>query len=272
MKNIFEFKRYKPFLRDQLGKTGARTGRKSAFAKAIGCHTAYVSKVLNGDADFSSEQGLSAAQFLELGEEETQYFLLLLQKARAGTRDLKLYTQKQIIQLLERRQNIKRRLQIKQSVSAEAQNRYYSSWHYIAIHMSLTIKRYQTPKAISDYLKIDLHKVDSVLEFLLENGLASLENGLYKVGPTQIHLGKESSNIYKHHTNWRMRATHALDNISRDDNLHYSVVYTLSKRDALILKERLVEVIKQNIETIVPSPEEATFCNTIDFFELGDSK
>jgi hypothetical protein len=109
-KAIFEFKSYKPYLKYETEYGSARRGQKSLLAKALHCQSAYLSQVLNGRAELSFEQAYRVCEFFKLGQDEQDYFLLLVQKDRAGIQDLKNYYQKKIDQLLEKRMDVKKRL------------------------------------------------------------------------------------------------------------------------------------------------------------------
>lgn len=269
MKSLFEYSNYKPYLRAVLGGSGQRSGKRSQFARAVGCHTAYISKVLNGNFDLSQEQAFAANTHLGHNGEEGDFFLLLVQKSRAGTSELKKYYRGKLEEIIEKRQYIKRRIEVNQEITSEVQNRYYSAWYYSAIHMVVSIPSFQTLQSISSYLRLPEELVREVLEFLMQNGLIFYENKRYQVGPVQIHLGKDSTNLQKHLTNWKTRSLQNIDGVHSKNDIQYAVTYSLSKKDALVLKERILKLIDENLKTIAPSPEEVLYCNIIDFFELG---
>ncbi|MGZ3723793.1 MAG: DUF4423 domain-containing protein, partial [Bdellovibrionales bacterium] len=105
------------------------------------------------------------------------------------------------------------------------------------------------------------------VDFLLSVGLAEFRDGRYVIGPSHIHLGHDTTDINKHHMNWRVQAMDSLIRTNATD-LHYSVVFSLSAKDAEKLKERLIATIKANLEDVGPSKEEVLYCSSIDFFEV----
>ena len=121
---------------------------------------------------------------------------------------------------------------------------------------------------LQDYLGLKPEVVSRVLEFLVDNGLISYDKGKYSMGQTNIHLGKDSTNIHKHHSNWRTRSLQSLDNLQDTNDLHYTVAGSMSRTTALELKERFIQLIQENLKTISTSKEEVLYCNTIDFFEV----
>lgn len=267
MINIFNFSNYRIYLKKLWGQKGRRTGSRTQAAKFINCQTTYLSRVLNGRADFSLEQAYKLNEFLSHDTEASEHFLLLVQMERAGSFELKNYFKEKIKMLKDKRLQIAHRLNKSTKVTKEHQAEYYSHWTYLAIHVALSISELQTPEALKKHFQLSLKKVNEALHFLTIIGLAQKENGKFKIGKTHIHLENNSENILKHHTNWRIEALRSLE---RDElsELHYSVVYTLSREDALKLKDKIIKLVKENISTVDPSKEEVIYCNTIDFFEV----
>src|SRR5580698_6182945 len=88
-KSVLEFDDYKSFIKEIEGaRSELQRGFRTRLAEAAQCQSAFVSQVLNTGAHFSLEQGLRVAKFLNLDKEESQFFILLLEKNRAGTKDL----------------------------------------------------------------------------------------------------------------------------------------------------------------------------------------
>jgi uncharacterized protein (TIGR02147 family) len=267
MKEVFEFKNYKDFIRSKVGPRTSRLGVKGAIAKALRCQPTYVSQVLNGHAHFSLEQGEIISEFFGLTHEQKHYFLLLIQRARSGTKRLEKYFSEQIDQVLAQRLVLTARLGTGNVLSKEDQSIYYSSWNYAAVHMALTIPAFRKPEQISETLGLSRKRVSEVITFLCHAGLAVREGNTYRVGTAQIRLGNDSHNIIKHHTNWRNKAIESLDRESLTD-LHYSAVVSLSKSDIVRLKETMLEFISSTVQKIRDSKEEALYCYCMDFFNV----
>ncbi len=215
------------------------------------------------------EQGEAANIFMDHSNEESQFFLILIQLAKAGTPALKRRIQMQISQILEKRLILRERLGIAPGLNTEAQAEFYSSWIYGIIHVILTIPELQNAEAISKYLGLSVRRVGEILDFLVSVGLAiKAENNRYDIGTARIHLGSDSPLISKFHTNWRVKAIQSLEKESASDDLHYSSAITVSKEDAIKIKSILIKYI-QEIKLIVrDSSAEVPFCFNIDFFKI----
>lgn len=264
--NIFEFSDYKAYLNALAGGKNQRTGFKSELAEALDTHTSFISKCLGGNLHLSLEQAEKASWFLNHTDAESHFFLLLVNFSRAGTKRLRDYFKKQIEREVEQNFNIKKRVGVIDFLDSQNQSVYYSSPWYAAIHMALTIDSLQTPEVIGNYFNIKIKKVTQILEFLTSVGLARLENGRYSIGPTQLHLGRESQYLLKHHINWRTQAIGLIDNQS--DDLNYSAVVTLAQEDVKKIKEILVSSINKSLKIVHDSPAEDVYCLGIDLMSL----
>jgi uncharacterized protein (TIGR02147 family) len=247
--------------------SGEQRGQRSKLAQALKVQTAFISRVLHGDAHFSLEHAIPISQFLEHSEGEADFFLLLLQKDRAGSAALKSYFERQLEKIHEQRKLIAERIQVKSSLSPEDQTTYYSSWHYAAIHVMLLVPRWQRPEAIAKHLQLTVAHVRQTLDFLLSIGLAKEAEGRYLSGARRIHLGKGSPILLRHHNNWRLRAMQSMDQPNAE-NVFYSGPLCLSEGDARKLHGMILKFLEEIEALVKPSPEEKVICLNLDYFEV----
>ncbi len=265
---IFNFTDYRLFLLDYFGDKSRRKGLKSSAAKFLGCHTTLISQVLHGQLILNLEQADRLNQFIGHNEDESHYFMLLVQKARAGTKSLEKYFSEQIDQILKLRKVLKKRVGKVDSIATEDELRYYSAWQFSAIHVCLSIPEYNNPETISKALNIPLANVRAMLEFLVRIGLANVKDRVYSISSKHIHLGTDSPQIRNHHTNWRVKSIQSLDQ-NLKNNLHYSSAVTLSREDVDTIKELLIQNLKSINKVIQVSKEEEIYCLNFDFFNLA---
>lgn len=269
-KTVFDYKDYKAYIREKIAaQPNKGRGIKRNMAAFLGCQTAYVSQVLNQHVNFSLEQAVRVNQFWEHNKEESRFFLLLVQYERAGSKDLEKYCKDEMKEILEKRSNLKERLNIKDSLDETNQHIYYSAWYYAAVHILLSIPNYQTPKAISDHLRLPLKQIQEILEFLESTGLAIQKGGRYEIGLTRIHLSKDSVQIRRHHTNWRNQAITSIDK-NQEQDLHYSSALSMSHKDVPKIKEIMIKAIEECREIIKISKEERLQVLTMDFFGINE--
>lgn len=269
MKNsIYDYKDYKIYLRDALvARTENKRGERTKLAVFLSCHTAYVSQVLNGAAHFSLEQGERVNLFFGHSKEQALFFLFLIQLARAGTPGLRKTFEEQLRLMKEKQFVLKDRLEFKKTLSREDQAVFYSSWHYGAIHVLVSVPGCHSERGISEYLRLPVERVAEVLQFLVSLNLVTRKDGRYTIGTSHIHLEHDSPMISKHHINWRLQGIQSLDQVGPTD-LHYSSVITASKADASRIQAALVEAIERVRAVVKESKDEEGYCYSLDFFGL----
>lgn len=265
--DIFTAKNYQDYLIRKAGPATQRRGIKSAMAQAIGCQPTYITHLLAGKANLSLEQAEVLNTFFAHTKEESQFFLLLVSRDRAGTHSLKSHFQEQLDQILKHRMVLTKRLGQKNTLTQEQRSVFYSAWYFLAAQIALTIPALQTQKMLSKKLGLSMPKAGEILQFLSEIGLITKMGDHFHPTETQIRLGNDSHQIIQHHTNWRVKAIESLTNENADE-LHYSGVISLSSKDVIKIKNQLLEQLKENIEIIKESKEERLFVMNIDFFNL----
>jgi uncharacterized protein (TIGR02147 family) len=267
-KTIYEYTDYKLYLEDLIhSKPKEGRGFKAKIAETIRCQTAYVSQVFNGGAHFSLEQADQINRFLGHRRDESSFFLLLVQHARAGTATLRELFHEQIQEQREKLLNPQRKNAKGGQLSPEDQVVYYSYWDYAAVHVLLSLPRFRTKEAIAECLRIPLMRATEILDFLLAAGLAVREGDEYRVGATSIHLDRESPMVARIHSNWRFRAIQAIDH-NHKENLHYSSIMAISRTDVDRLKTMIREFIQTTKPVIRESQEEIVQCLIIDLFPV----
>lgn len=269
MKNaLFDYDDYKVLLNALIeSKPQGGRGQRKLLAEAIHCQVAYITHVLSGDNHFSLEQAEAAGRFFALTKEELEFLLALVQYNRAGTPSLKKLLSSQIEELRKKNNLLKHRLKIKESLPPEDQATYYSSWHYAAIHILLTIPEFDTTDSIAHRFSLSRKRVLEVLEFLLRMGLIKKEQNKYIVISNMLHLDPRSPLISKHHANWRIKVLHDLENI-RESSLHYSLTFSISKKDLSKVREVLTTALQDCADIIRPSKEEDVAALSVDLFTL----
>ncbi len=263
--SVFDFLDYKEYLHKMV--SASPRGFKKKMAEDSGCQTAYISHVLNGTAHLSWEQAEAISTGLGHNNEEKEYFLFILKYSTAGTLALKKFIRGQLDRIRNDHLSIKERIEVEETLSRENQARYYSAWYYAAIHVMLTIPKFQVKENLAHYLRLKPKTVNDVLEFLVSVGLAAKNGAKFQVGTVRIHLEKDSPLIYSHHTNWRMLAIRSLENALEED-LHFSAVFTLSEQDIYEIRRLLLKSIQKLISLAKESKEEGTLALACDFFQV----
>lgn len=267
--NLFDTIDYKSWVNSHIQSLpkGGR-GQYKQMADYMSVNPTIVTQVFNGDRELTPEQGVLLADFFALSKLETRYFLLLVNYARAGTHLYKKKIFEEIGEVKEQAREIKNRVQQDQVLTEEAKAILYSNWYYLAIWSLSAIPDFQNIEAITERLKITKKKAREALEFLKKYGLVKEgENGQLKNGPTLVHLESTSSQIPRHHQNWRLQAFKRYENAQPTDAF-YTAPITLSEKDAIIIRENFLKFVSQSIDIIKDSPSEKLYCLCMDLFEV----
>src|ERR1700733_10426157 len=135
-RSLFSYDDYRDLLRDiERSKGPQARGFWTQLAKATGCQTSYVSRILAKGAHFSQEQTLRLCEFLLLPADETEYVLCLVEHEKSSTAELKNFYQKKLNAIREKKLDIQSRVRPSVTLTSDALATFYSQWYYLAIHV-----------------------------------------------------------------------------------------------------------------------------------------
>lgn len=268
MAQLFDYRDYIEYVSKALEELSkARRGIKSQFAEAIQCTPSYVTRVLSSEAHLNLEQAGRANGFLGHTDDQSLYFILLVEHARAGTKEVKEIFARQIKKQQRDYLNLKTKFGNPDAIAAADQNIFYSSWQYAAIYVALTVPRLQTKEALSTHFQLPLKRVSEMLHFLSSIGLVREERGKLKCIAKSFHLTGDPSIQMRDHMNWRHAAIRAYETVGAND-LHYTSVVALSEEDVLRIKRKLLDMLEEARTVIRDSKEEVVYSFLLDFFQI----
>ena len=263
--NTFSYNNYKDLLNALVSSHPRGTKRQlAAFCK---CQESYMSSVLNGSTHLNNEQIEAACRYFRLTDAECQFVLLLLQENRSSTPQLKAQLTKMLEKHRKEHERLQDVLEIKKTLAAEDQARYYSNWYYAAVHMLLLIKDYRRADKIAKKLGLSVSLAMEILEFLVSIGAAAKNLDTYSANQSQLHLDGSSPFILNHHRNWRLKTIQSLE-IKQEQDLHYSGVVTISKDDFQKVRDIISSSLKKSVEVIRKSNDEELAAICIDLYLL----
>ena len=265
--SIYEFVDYKKFVREWLSNQPLKgRGFFTVLADRLGTSNAAISQIFKDDRHLSPENAVELCELLSLTEEETYYFLQLVDYARAGSSKLQ---KKLLLKIKEQQlsqQKLVNLLPKDMQLNETARSIFYSSWVYSGIRNLIATNEAQNLDELAQRMNLDKAKIQSTIQFLLDYQLLVKVGDHLKVGPQKTHLENTSPWVIKHHQNWRIKAIEVMQN-SREADLFYSAPMSLSHEVAEKIRQQLPEFIKQMIEQVGPSKSETVRCLNIDWFE-----
>jgi len=264
--SIYEFNNYKKFLMSRVReRPSLGRGELSKIAQKLGTSSVAISQVVRGDRNFTHEQALEVAEYLELGELETEYFLLLVLLERAGTFKLKRKLNDQLEAVRKRAQTLKSRVPHHQEMDSNARSEFYSHWYYSGIRLLSSIGDYQSIETIAKRMSLSENRVREVVEFLLRYGLCVEKDGQIQMGPRMTHLEASSPLVTRHHSNWRLKGIENMDGLEPEE-LFYTGPMTISLASMKIIRKELLTTIENIAREVSSSPSEQLACLNIDWF------
>lgn len=269
--NVFKATSYREYLREalrSLSQTEQKRGGIKRLAEFLHCHSTFVSQVVNEKSHFSQEQALGFCRFILMNEEETRYYLNLLNRDRAGTPDLVKHFQELLNEQLAKRADMKKRWKAKRQMTLEQEIQYYGSWLYQVLHMMSQIPKLNYVSAMSKALGIGPERILRVLKDLEAAGIVEEKNGRYLCLVDSMHLPRTSPLYSRFASNWRQKVVQDLDGSRPDRGLHYTSLVALSEESANKLQSMILEHLDRCRDEILESPSETLYLYLMDFTPL----
>jgi len=265
--SLFEYKNYKSFFKDWVKNHPSQgRGLYNKVAEVLRTSNAAVSQIFNGDRELNLEQAIEIAEFINLSNSETDYFLLLVEYNRAGSEKLRKKLLSKINSEKNRQKNLINRVPTDTVLPEQVKSIYYSSWIYTGVRNLVATSEKSSLEALSARLNIQTSKLTQVIQFLIENQLLTREKDRLVVGPQKTHLESTSPWVTKHHQNWRLKSIEKMQSQDQSD-LFYSAPMSLSLDLAERIRAQLPELIKQIVSEVGESKSEIVRCLNIDWFE-----
>lgn len=265
---VFDYTDYKKFTNDFI-KLRAHNGRGQylKLSKVLSVHTTMISHIFKGDKDLTPEHAVKVCSFLGLNELEREYFMTLVQRARAGSSELRTFYNKQIDGLMERSKKVGERLQTKHKLSESDKAMFYSSWFYSAIRILTSIPAYQSKDKILNIINLPNETTSNAIEFLLKTGLCVMDGEKLKNGPAHTHVDQNSPLVYKHHLNWRLKAFERHERLLPEE-LMFTAPLSIGQKDIEKVRSKILNFI-QEVKAIVDETDpDKMCCLNIDWFKI----
>lgn len=265
--SIFNFDDSRPFLKHYLTTLPSKgRGEATKIARHLRISTTLVSQVLAGEKSFTPEQAQALVEYLGLAGLEADHFQFMIHFERAGTKELKKYWRGKLDELKTKALNLSQRVQPAKNLTDQERSVFYSTALFSAIRLYTSVgKDGKSLAEIAERFEISRAKAADILKFLVETGLCRLEDDRYSMGSQSTHVELGSPHLMRHHSNWRVRAIRQSEELSEEELMYTSVV-SLSRRDFNLLREEMVKYIKEFLKTVHASPAEEIACFNMDFF------
>ena len=265
--NLFDFSDYREYLGAWLqAAKSSKSFNLSRLAEIAGVHPTFLSHILKGNKHLSLEQAALISDHFQHTKLEQDYFMILINLDRAGTKRLRDYWLEKKSNLEAEKNKLGRRFDRHRELTTDQRAEFYSSWIYAAVWAATAISDGQTLTQLATRFNISRGRVEEILGFLVNTGLCTEKHGYYSMGEAHIHVPNESPFVVKHHLNWRMKAVQKMD--TREANeLFFTSPMSISSDDFSKIRERLNKLIKEAVDIAKDSKSQEVVCLNIDFFK-----
>jgi uncharacterized protein (TIGR02147 family) len=249
-----------------------RSGVIKEVAEALKVHSTYLSQILSGKSHLSQEQGLRFCAWARWSAAETDFFLLLLSRDRAGSKDLFDYFQSKISHILERRLQVRSRIPETRVLSPEQKSKYYESWVHQAVHFLLLIPKIKSKKQIAASLLLPQETVQQSLKLLMELGLVERTESGFESRVPFLHLDKDSPEYARSMASFRIKAIEDFSKQVDPAGMFYTSVCTMDSKTAERVKVAVLQILEESREWIREAPSEQLHALHVDFYRMDLSE
>jgi uncharacterized protein (TIGR02147 family) len=279
MKNVFDFKDYKEFLRKVVGAKESPRGTQSQLARHLGCQSAYLYQVLKGSGNLTEDQAYKVTTFLEFTPAERDYFLLLVRVAKAGSAELRGFLSTEIQKRRDEELDLRNKTEAQTPPDNEAAWSYYfSSSLPSLIHIATSSPKFQTVEAIARKLKVEAKIVRAHLGRLLSFGFVNLHEKKWIYGSPSFHFAKDSRHNLALQLMHRSQAVSSLLNdpgsnhgssqgsSHGSNHVAFSTLFTLDKKGYEDLRGMVSRFVENTHKTVHGGGTDEIYILSLDLF------
>lgn len=256
---IFAEKSYKSILRKTIEAKKAILGAEAfnyqALAAASRIQKTYLSRVLNGDGQLSSDQLFLALAYLEFSAEEKNYITLLHQWERSEISERRKILEEELRQFRQVHMKTERHLKDSSQLMNDVDmTMYYLNVNTQLVHMFLTIPQYaNSPTSIAKVLGISEQALTKIMRFLAELKIINYKNHRVVVERTNLHLSKDAPLSLPYRTMMRLKALERLQSQKTSEPYGYSLFFSADEDARAKVQALFFEFLKAAERVIGPA-------------------
>jgi hypothetical protein len=108
--DIYKYKDYRQLIKDRIQFEGR--GAHGRIAEAARCQSSYLSQVLSGSSQLTTEQAYAIAASWGLDDDGVEYVTGLVQLDRSATKEYRLHWQKKLASIASRKEQLSERVDV----------------------------------------------------------------------------------------------------------------------------------------------------------------
>jgi|GEM_PF-1571901 len=271
--NIYEAKDYRVFLKYSLtnGKERAPRGRLTELAKVLNCHVTFLGQVTRGTSNFSLEQGFKLCEHLSFSDEETRFFLDLINYEKSGDHKLKQFYLTKLKQARQSYSKLEMNISSRR-LKKEIEEEYFSNWKMQLIHSFIQIPELNTVTKISNASGFKKNEVLQQLKKLEQFQLAKYGKNNWKSTNNFLHIDKNSPAAKIFHSLWRTLSTSKIISRKKENSTPSEINFTSLLISSEETVKKIHDLLVQDIDSIAKKVDSSTpstvYLLGVDFFQL----
>lgn len=277
--NIFSYQDYRELLR-------AAVKERKQFEPAFGFHALahaariqrpYLSKVMKGLAQLSSDQMFLIASCLRMEPSEQEYMQLLLDHDRTVLAERKNQIAEKIRLIADRHRDSAAHLKAKTiDVHTDAQGGmadYYLDPLVQIVHIAISIDYFsKNPSALAAELNIPGTQVHAILATLERLRLAHREGAKLVAREPNIHLSKASSLYRAWRNQIKLLSSQRINQLQDQEAYSFSTVFSADQGTRNLIHGRFLEFLKSCESTVDTAPARQVYQMSFDLFHWTSSR
>jgi len=270
---VYEAGHYQDYIRQLLAEGTATRPKstKKSLALHLKCHSTFISHVLAEKAHFSLEQAVRFSDYYGLSSEETDFYLDLVNRDRAGDHATRDVYESRLGRAREQWMSISGRLKETDRLSDDEAADYFENWLLQTVHLACLLPDCSDALAIAERLGMAPERIAVAIRLLEEMGLVTRVDGGYQLVNRRLHLDKNSPTFKRYHASWRAKILHDVSTRSRLDGIHYTSLVTVSRAKVDEIRKLILDHIESTRSEFVDSTPEELYLYSLDFYQVSES-
>ena len=268
--SIFEYLDYRLGLLAILEKRKKDTPgfTQTRLADQSGIKNTYLTNVLKGRGNFSSDQIFALAKNLKLSRLETQFLFVLRELDQTVMPERRLLLQSELQALRQKAKKTEHRIATQVADDdPERVVRYYSDPQIKIVHILLQIPRFaNNPALLGPTLGLQPDAVNRVLEVLIDLAIIRYETKSIQVLKKNYHLPKESPMLLAHQVLMRLKSAERLQVVSPEKRYSFSVTFSTSESTRAAIHEEFLQFLAKIESQVKSSVGENAYQINFDLF------
>jgi transcriptional regulator with XRE-family HTH domain len=264
---VHTFSNYKAFLKNWTKSLEKRSGQLQSLAAYLRVHPSRLTRILRGNEHPSQEQAYLIANFLNLGELETAYFVELINLEKATIPAYKKHVEGLLQDLHSKIEKPVDSTDRPHTLTLSEEKIYYSSYRYGAVWLCSMISSMNDVDSICKLLSLDRKTVEVIAKFLVEIDLCKWQDGRLVPGPQFLEIKGSSPHIESFLSIWRLHALNSIPN-RKPKNFHYSAPMAMGAEASVHVQAILDRALAEIQAVVFRYPADQVRCLNVDFFDL----